>query len=232
MTIHIRSDAAKTQPIAEPVLLAIFKRLNQPEKDALSLMASGAERIYALGHIPIGNVHLIEGSNIALLDIPSNITKTGEHHPSAIPRELAERLLQEAQENGYTCLMPAIRSRFIRITKIAKTEFKVRLTSHYLRKRFETRCERIPADVVDPNHWVILMGSKPTLGHMPDIYSLLSDRELIQEYENEILPRLALDGQEAKAKLSELQQLKQENAELKEQLLNLTRLLSERLATQ
>jgi hypothetical protein len=229
MTIHVSSPPSKTEPISEPTLLAIYNRLSQRDKDALTLMAYGAERIYALGHVPIENVHLIDDSNVALLDIPAKVTKTDEAHPSAIPKELAERLLEEAQQNGYSCLMPDIRTRFKHITRIARQHFNVRLTSHYLRKRFETRCERIPADVVNPNHWVILMGSRPTLGHMPNIYSLLSNKEVVQEYETEILPRLALDGNEAKTTSSENQQLREENRELKQQLLKLTKLLTEKV---
>ena len=189
LTIHIQPNATKTKPIAEPVLLSIYEALDQRDKDALELMAFGAERITAVGHVPVSNVLLVEGSNVALLDIPVAIAKTGVQHPSAIPKELAERLLDEAQQFGYSCIMPSINSRWRRTTKIAKEQFQTTLTSYYMRKRFETRCERIPADIVNPNHWMILMGSKPTLGHMPDIYSLLSDRELVSEYENAIIPR-------------------------------------------
>jgi hypothetical protein len=228
LTIHIQANAAKTKPIAEPVLLSIYNALEQRDKDALELMAYGAERKTAIGHIPLANVHLVENSKVALLDVPAALAKTGQQHPSAIRKELAERLLDEAQQFGYSCIMPNIDSRWKRISKIAKERFLTRLTSHYLRKRFETRCERIPADIVNPNHWMILMGSKPTLGHMPDIYSLLSDRELVSEYENEIIPRLELTGQETKPRTSQLDQLRRENAELKEQLLKLTKLLTER----
>jgi cell shape-determining protein MreC len=72
------------------------------------------------------------------------------------------------------------------------------------------------------------MGSKPTLGHMPDIYSLLSDHELVSEYENEIIPRLELTGQEIKPKSSELEQLRRENTNLRDQLVKLAMLLTER----
>jgi hypothetical protein len=58
MTIHVSSPPSKTKPISEPTLLAIYNRLGQRDKDALSLMAYGAERIYTLGHIPIKNVYV------------------------------------------------------------------------------------------------------------------------------------------------------------------------------
>jgi hypothetical protein len=72
------------------------------------------------------------------------------------------------------------------------------------------------------------MGSEPTLGHMPDIYSLLSDSELIQEYETYLMPRLVLSGETTKPQVDQLEQLRRENTELKEQLLKLTKLITER----
>jgi hypothetical protein len=229
MTIHIKHTGNKTQPISEPILLAIHNALNQKDKDALELMAFGAERIGALGAVPLESVHLVEGTEVALLDVPADKTKLGERHPSAIPKQLAERLIERALAQGNTSLMRDIKDRFRRITKLAKDQYKVKLTSHYLRKRFETKCERIPSDKVNPNHWVILMGSKPTLGHMPDIYSLLSDRELVNEYQNEIIPRLELSGEDQRPQTTQLEALIKENAELKEQLFKLTKLLTEKL---
>lgn len=72
------------------------------------------------------------------------------------------------------------------------------------------------------------MGSRPTLGHMPEIYSLMSDEELIREYENYLLPRLALSGETFKPQPSQLDVLRRENVELRERLLKLTELLAER----
>jgi hypothetical protein len=73
------------------------------------------------------------------------------------------------------------------------------------------------------------MGSKPTLGHMPEIYSLMSDHELINEYETYRMPRLTLSGETVKPQPSQLEHLRKENAELREQLLKLTKLLTEKL---
>jgi hypothetical protein len=226
VSVHCSSQH-QTIPIAEPILLSIYSELDQRDKDALDLMFYGAERIYALGHVELSKVILVENSNVALLEISAQNAKNGVQHPSMIPRQLAERLLQEAQENGYACLMPNIRSRWRRISKLAKERYHVILTSHYLRKLFETRCEKIPSNTVNPNHWTILMGEQPKLGHMPSIYSLMQDREILEEYEKEILPRLTLISQ--KTPPTETEQLRQENAELEKQLLTLTKLLTEKL---
>lgn len=150
LTIHIQSNATKTKPIAKPIILSIYKTLERRDKDALELMALGAERINAMGHVPLANVHLVEGSNVALLDIPAAIAKTGIQHPSAIPKELAEQFLDEAQHFGYSCIMPSINSRWRRISKIAKERFQTTLTSHYLRKRFENKMRENPSRHSEP----------------------------------------------------------------------------------
>lgn len=229
MHIHVSSNS-KTIPISEPTLRAIRldESLTTDEQDAIDLMAYGAERRNALYMLPLANVHLVENSNVVILDIPARLSKTGTAHPSIIPKELAEKLLERATKSGYDCLMPNYRTTWRRITKLAASKYKVRLTSHYFRKRFETTAERIPANEMNPNHWVVLMGSKPTLGHMPDIYSLMSNTELIQEYETYLMPRLALSGEMVKPQLNQLEQLRRENAELKDQLLKLTKLITER----
>lgn len=81
---------------------------------------------------------------------------------------------------------------------------------------------------MNPNHWIVLMGSKPTLRHMPETYSLMSDHELINEYETHLMPRLALSGETVKPQLNQLEQLRRQNTELTEQILRLTKLLTER----
>ena len=228
MHIHVSSDA-KTTPISEPILRSIRldNELMPEEQDAIDLMVYGAERVNALAMLPLTNVHLIENSNMALLDIPARLSKTATAHPSIIPKELAERLLERATKNGYDCLTPNHKTIWRRITKLAASKYKVRLTSHYFRKRFETLAERIPSNEMNPNHWIILMGSKPTLGHMPNIYSLMENSELVTEYETHLMPRLALTGETTKLP-NQVEQLRRENTELKEQLLKLTKLLTER----
>jgi hypothetical protein len=229
LTVHC-SSSHRTIPISEPILRAIRldPDLNQEERDAIDLMTYGAERLNALSKLPIENVHLVEDSNVVLLDVPAHLAKTGVAHPSIIPKELAERLLERATTLGYKTLFPSNKTRWRHITKLAQAKYHVLFTSHYLRKRFETLAERIPANEMNPNHWIILMGSKPKLGHMPEIYSLLSDRELVHEYETYLLPCLALSGDSYRPQSSKLEILKRENAELKEQLAKLARLLTER----
>jgi hypothetical protein len=132
MTIHIKTSH-QTVPIAEPVLLSIYNDCQQRERDAIDLIAHGAERRDALGMLPVENVHLVENSNVAILDIPAQPAKTDTRHPSIIPKDLAERLLDNAQAYGYKTLLPNYRSVWRRITNLAEGTYHVRLTSHYFR---------------------------------------------------------------------------------------------------
>jgi hypothetical protein len=234
LTIHVSGKGNKTIPIKEPILRAIRldEQLSEAQKDELDLMAYSGERRHAINSTPLENVHLIEGTNSAILEIPASLNKTATEHPSIIPKELAERLLDRAQRLEYQTLVPNYQSIWKGITKLAKTKYNVNLTSHYLRKRFETIAERIPSTDMNPNHWVILMGDKPTLGHMPDIYSLSTNTELVQEYEEHLAPGLSLTEETTKPQTDRLAQLQKENQELKEQLLKLTKLLTEKLTEQ
>ncbi len=98
MHIHVSSDH-KTIPISEPTPRAIRldDSLTADEQDAIDLMAYGAERRTALNRLPLTAVHLIENSNVAVLDIPAQLAKNGLNHPSIILKELAERLLDKAR---------------------------------------------------------------------------------------------------------------------------------------
>jgi hypothetical protein len=233
LTIHVEGSGNHTIPIKEPILRAIRQdeQLSEQHKDEIDLMAYSGERRQAINMTPIENVHLVDGTESALIDVPANVSKTATRHPCIIPKELAERLLERAQRLGYKVLNPNHGSLWREITRLSKRKYNVLLTSHYMRKRFETLAERIPSTEMNPNHWVILMGSKPTLGHMPDIYSLLSNMELVQEYETHLMPRLALTG-ETKTQPNLTEELRRENSELKEQLLKLTKLLTEKLSPQ
>lgn len=227
LTVHVDNNGNKTIPIKEPILRAIRQdeQLSEEQKDEIDLMAYSGERRHAINMTAVENVHLVDDTQSAIIDVPANVSKTATRHPCIIPKDLAEKLLERSQRLGYKVLVPNYQSLWTEITRLAKRKHNVLLTSHYLRKRFETLAERIPSTDMNPNHWVILMGSKPTLGHMPDIYSLLSNTELIQEYEAHLRPRLALTGESQPASKT----LAQENKELKEQILQLTKLLTQYL---
>jgi len=227
VTFHVKSDH-KTTPIAEPLIRAVYNdpELDEDDRLLLDLFAYGMERRNALGELPIDRIRLTEHS--AILDIPSQLNKKDFAHISIIPRTIAERLLARARANGYRVLYPEYASRMAGITKLAKAKHNVHLTAHYFRKRAETIAEKIPNDVMNMNHWLILEGVKPRFGHMPEIYSLNSDDELVAEYETYLAPKLSLTGEIPASKPTEIEQLRKQNAQLTEQILKLTALLTQK----
>lgn len=225
--IHIVSRR-QTIPIKEGVLLSIRndKELSDEHRIAIDLMAYIGERYTAGNLTPISDFHIVEGTNSVIIHLDAAMTKNDVEHPSIIPLELYQRICQNARTNGYSCALPNYRYRWTQITRLAQRKYGVRLTSHYFRKRFETRAETIPANQMNPNHWMVLMGCKPTHGHMPDIYSLMENHELIGEYENHLAPRLALDGAaHNRDNLSEIQRMQATIADQAEQIKNLSKLL-------
>ena len=127
-----------------------------------------------------------------MLDIHADRTKVHISHVSIIPKQLAEKLLESAQRNNYSILMPQYQSIWRKITALAKAKYHVRLTSHYFRKRFHSIASRIPAHKMSPNQWAMLMGDKGSIGHLPHIYDIEADLELCKQYETYLAPELDL----------------------------------------
>ena len=75
------------------------------------------------------------------------------------------------------------------IRQFAIEQFGIRLTSHYLRKRFATIASKTGMPV---NSWDYLMGDKPSLGHHAEAYALEDHAGLIQEYDRYLAPYLSI----------------------------------------
>ncbi len=231
LKIHVRvTSNHQTIPISEPILLAIYndEELAEEHRLIIDLMAYAGERINALAYTEPRNVHLVEGTRSALVEILAFRNKMDRGHVCIIPKELAERVLENAQRNGYSVLFPNYRSLFQTITELAKRKYSVRLTSHYLRKRFQTIGSSTNANDMSPNKWASLMGDAPSVGHLPSIYELMENKETTEQYEEFLAPRLKL-GERMTRTTSRLTKLEQENAELKSRLDRLLSLVEDRL---
>ena len=113
---------------------------------------------------PPQDMSLIEGTRTAIIGVSSERNKTATEHPTAITRELAERLLQRAQEYEYPVILPNYDSLFLSITILSERKYGIRLTSHYLRKRFETICARYSPILrwkASPEHFEIRLQYNP-----------------------------------------------------------------------
>ncbi len=69
------------------------------------------------------------------------------------------------------------------------SQFGIRLTSHYLRKRFATIASKTAMPV---NSWDYLMGDKPSLGHHAEAYALEDYSGLAEEYDRYLAPYLSI----------------------------------------
>jgi hypothetical protein len=231
LRVHIRvSSNHKTIPLSEPQLLAIYNdpKLSEEHRLIIDLMAFAGERINALSMTEPKNVYLVEGTESALIDIEAHLNKTDTGHPCVIPKELAERILENSQRHGYKTLFPNYRSLFQHITRVAKKHHSVRFTSHYLRKRFQTVGSSTSASDMSPNRWSSLMGDTPPIGHLPTIYELMENKETVKQYEEFLAPRLKL-GQRLTKSEPMAHNLEKENAELRRRLDRLIGLFEEKL---
>lgn len=232
LKMHVRvTSNHQTIPISEPILLAIYndEELAEEHRLIMDLMAHAGERINALAYTEPRNVHLVGGTNSALIEIPAFRNKMDRGHVSIIPKELAERILENAQRNGYTVLFPNYRSLFQTITRLAKRKYSVRLTSHYLRKRFQTIGSSTNANDMSPNKWASLMGDAPSVGHLPRVYELMENKETIEQFEEFLAPRLKLGERNSRTRPKETE-LEKRIEELMEQNARLLDLLNSRLA--
>lgn len=80
---------------------------------------------------------------------------------------------------------------------------------------------------MSPNEWTILMGDKQKFGHLPDIYSLVEQHKIVEDYEQFLSPRLKL-GHEQVSFESRTSKLEREIEELKMRLDKLLNLLETR----
>lgn len=221
---------AKTPKISEGILQAIYKSLDNEHQTLIDLQAFSGERVQCICTISTSQIKTFN-DEYAIIEVKPFQTKARIEHPSIIPKSLADRVLKIAKQTGRETPFPNHKSLWRDITKLALDKFNVRLTSHYLRKRFFSIAEKTP---MPTNHWDLLMGSQKQTGHCAENYSLEDYSELVEEYDRYLASLLDLSKTSPEvelAKPTELDKLLRENAELKDQLLKLTQLLTQKLIT-
>lgn len=145
LSVHIWVKSGRpSKPVKESILRALRQDpdLNEVEHNAIDLMTYAGERVQALARTPLEDVSFIEGSEVAIITITPDRSKTATGHPCAIPSELAERLLEQAKALGWATLYRNYEWMWKRITKIAKDKYGEHITSHFFRKRYESIAER------------------------------------------------------------------------------------------
>jgi len=178
-----------TKKIDSETLKAIYAGLPRDELRAIiDLQAYAGERVACLCELtPISD--WTDHGKYVLIHIVSQNTKARYTHVSIIPKPLAAYLRAYARALGRTTPFPNYETLWREIRQFAISKFGIRLTSHYLRKRFATIASKTTMPV---NSWDYLMGDKPSLGHHAEAYALEDYSGLVEEYDRYLAPYLSI----------------------------------------
>jgi len=227
-----------TRKISAGILKAIYDSLDAEHKAIMDLQAYAGERVSAICRMTPLDRWEDYGNHYTLIHIRAEDTKARNAHICIIPKELANWIRGYARrraDTGYPNTgrpFPNHETLWKDITQVALSKFGIRLTSHYLRKRFHTIAGKSAMPV---NSWDYLMGDKQSYGHEAGTYTLEDFSELVKEYDRHLAPFLSIENPQEPdeagipLKGNQLELLQQENAQLKEQLLKLTQLLAQYL---
>jgi hypothetical protein len=180
---------SRTKKISDGILRDIFLGQTFEKRTLMEYQAYAGQRIHCL--CKAVRIDQIEHYNddFSIVNIEFWQNKTRMPHICVIPRRVAEAVIQIAKETGRINPFPNYPYLWKQITNYARSKHGVRLTSHYLRKRFHTIAQKTPMPV---NDWDFLMGDKLEVGHGANAYTLEDWSELIEEYGRYLAPYLSL----------------------------------------
>lgn len=188
-SIDANFEPEETDPIEEEILRAIYNDIDEEGKIIIQTQAYLGHRIGSMKKaLPEDIEHT--GTGYSILKVPLQHNKNRIKHIGIMPTAFATGLLKFVQERKRTYLFPKHEKVWRKITDLAEQKYGVRLTSHYLRKRFLTIAEETS---MPENHWDYLSGSKKTKGHCADRYNLNFKKKLIAEYHTYLAHTLSLD---------------------------------------
>ena len=225
-----------TKKISPGILQAIYRAATEEQRDVMDLQAYAGERITCIASL-VTLDQWEDESDYVLIHVQPRQTKARNAHICIIPKVLADRIRERAKAAGRNRPFPNHDSIWREITKLALAKFGVRLTSHYLRKRFHTIAGKTTMPV---NSWDYLMGDKQSLGHNAGTYTLEDFTDLINEYDRFLTPYLSIgepkepdapkDPIRPSTNTDEIEALRNENTELKAQVIENNRIMQKLLA--
>jgi hypothetical protein len=225
-----------TKKISMGILQAIYQAATLEQRDVMDLQAYAGERITCIASL-VTLDQWEEAGDYVLIHIQAGQTKARNEHICIIPKALADRIRERSKAAGRNRPFPNHDRIWREITKLALDRFGVRLTSHYLRKRFHTIAGKT---VMPVNSWDYLMGDKQSWGHNAGTYTLEDFTDLINEYDRFLAPYLSVgepkepdaprDPIRSSAQAIEVESVRRENAELKAQLIENNRIMQRLLA--
>jgi hypothetical protein len=218
---------SRTKKISDGILREIFVAQDFERRTLMEYQAHAGERIQCLSKLDISQIEPFNNS-YSIVRVKFNQNKVRIPHVCIIPKALAESILQICKVTGRRQPFPNYESLWKEITKYANRTFGVRLTSHYLRKRFHTIAGKTAMPV---NSWDYLMGDKLSWGHGAETYTLEDFDELVREYDHFLAPSLPIETEHTTTEprvegLENLELLRRENAALRDQVLRLSNIIS------
>lgn len=178
----------RTKKISEGILREIFISQDFEKRTLMEYQAYAGQRIQCLSRLDISQFEPFN-QEYTIVRIRFHQNKVRIPHVCVIPRRLAESILQICNATRRRQPFPNYESLWKQITKFASEKYGVRLTSHYLRKRFHSIAQKTPMPV---NDWDYLMGDKMEIGHAASTYTLEDFSELVCEYDTYLVSPLGL----------------------------------------
>jgi hypothetical protein len=230
----------RTPKISDGILKEIFEAQDFEKQTMMEMQAYAGERIRCLAKgVKLSQIRRHD-DKYSVIEVEYWQTKARLPHICIIPNRVADAIKDIATRTGRKSPFPNYESLWRQITRYAYEKYGVRLTSHYLRKRFHSIAQKTAMPV---NHWDYLMGDSMKEGHEAGVYTLDDDTEIIQEYDRFLAPRLSLSDPQDDFLLSPLakedmtslartietlsqhiSKLLQENSDLRKQLTALARM--------
>ena len=180
---------ARTKKISDGILREIFLAQDFERQTLMEYQAYAGQRIDCLGaKIRLDQIqHFNDSYSLVNIDFRQN--KTRIPHFCIIPRRVGEAIIKIARTAGRNNPFPNYEYLWRDITQYAANHHGVRLTSHYLRKRFHSIAQRTAMPV---NDWDYLTGDKIQEGHSAESYTLHDPTDIVQEYDRFLAPHLSL----------------------------------------
>jgi integrase len=203
-----------TKKIGSGVLKEILLRLTREQQLLIRLQAYAGERIAVLARLTPISEYEDYDERYTLIHVRATDTKARNEHVCIIPKEIADELREYCRATQRSVPFPNYETLWREIRQTALEQFNVRLTSHYLRKRFHTIAGKTPMPI---NSWDYLMGDKQTAGHNANTYTLEDFTSLVNEYDRYLRPYLSItqpkepDEPQEPTQLLELDNVRNEN---------------------
>ncbi|HXQ93023.1 MAG TPA: hypothetical protein VN739_08455, partial [Nitrososphaerales archaeon] len=126
-----------TKPLSDGILMKILSELPEREQQLLKYQAYAGQRIKALCAVPLEQIDMTH-PKYAIIHIMPHQNKTRQDHNCLVPKELMETILHRCKQLYLPTPFPNYEELWKQITKYVRINYNIRLTSHYLRKRFAT----------------------------------------------------------------------------------------------